>query len=155
MTAGMSRLVVLCFFISTFTSGAEYGSNPIVLTHPALTHLRNSQAVRSIRDAFESATTQRRRCFKCSESFPNALRYASLIGNPFIAVEMEANGFGGFFVLIVFKDHPKLFRLWVYETDAGKLQIRDMTPLPITLNIAIMNELADNAYAPYWLRATN
>jgi hypothetical protein len=151
----MGKMIVLYLLMSATTWGANHAPKPIVLTHPALSHLKNSQTVRSIGDAFESAVTQHQICPKCVELFPNAVRYASLIGSSFMAVEMEANEFGGFFVLIVFKDHPKLFRLWAYETDTGKFQIREMTPLPLTLNGAIMNELADKDYAPYWRRATH
>jgi len=47
--------------------------------------------------------------------------------------------------------HPKVFGLWVYEIDKNVFEVRDVTPLKVTLNKQIMNELEDKRLGPFWL----
>lgn len=79
----------------------------------------------------------RARILKPRENYPRSLesmkkikQYAPLFRRPFLFLEAEPNGFGGFFALIVFKDHPKVFSLWVYEIGKNVFELREIEAAP-------------------------
>ncbi len=82
--------------------------------------------------------------------FMGAHTYRDVVKEPFLLVDSEENGFGGYFMLVVFKAHRKVYRLWVYKLSSGEFQLREMTPY-ISLNKALMDELSHADYFPYWL----
>jgi hypothetical protein len=69
---------------------------------------------------------------------------------PFLLLETERNRFGGFFALVVFKDYPKLLRLWVYEIDKGTFEIRDAISLR-NLNNPVMDALRNPGLSKFWI----
>jgi hypothetical protein len=75
---------------------------------------------------------------------------SSLFQKPFLLLEAESNDFGGFFALVVFKDRPKVFRLWIYEIDKNVFEPREIIPLQVTLNKIIMNDLSNQKVKPFW-----
>lgn len=70
--------------------------------------------------------------------------------SPFLLLEAESNPLGGFFALVVFKRYPKLFRLWVYETDKNVFEIREIEIIR-NLNNQVMDALSDPGLTKFWL----
>src|ERR1700733_10722785 len=66
---------------------------------------------------------------------PEDLRtYSSTLNKPFLLLDAEPNSFGGFFAFIVSKDYPNVLRIWIYAIEKNRYEIREVTPLPATLN---------------------
>lgn len=138
--------------VSTFGSKTAHTSKPIILSHENLTRLKNSPVAKGVKKGFKSLASTRLKCPECAEPFQHAFQYTELYKKPFLIVEMEPMDFGGYFVLIVFRHHPKVYRFWLYEIDEGEFQLREIVPLEITLNKRLMDELNRNVYTPYWLK---
>lgn len=87
--------------------------------------------------------------------FPEDLRtYSSIRNKPFLLLDAEPNSFGGFFAFIVSKDYPNVLRVWVYAIEKNRYEIREIIPLPATLNKQIVQELKDKQIAQFWQNPT-
>lgn len=85
---------------------------------------------------------------------PEDLRtYSSTLNKPFLLLDAEPNGFGGFFAFIVSKDYPNVLRIWIYAIEKNRYEIREITPLPATLNKQIIHELKDKQIARFWINS--
>jgi hypothetical protein len=80
--------------------------------------------------------------------------YSSILKKPFLLLDAEPNSFGGFFAFIVSKDYPNVLRVWIYAIEKNRYEIREVTPLPATLNKQIIQELKDKQIARFWLNST-
>jgi hypothetical protein len=135
-------------FLLAVNSQRSVADRPIVLSDENLTRLRNGLLARGIQDGFCSfLKTPQSSYRRFKEGFE------ATVQKPFMVVDAERNEFGGYFLLVVFQKHSKLYRLWLYETDKNKFEIREISPLKTTLNSELMTELGKKDYFPYWLRA--
>ncbi len=147
------RFITIFLLLSTFLSSLGDESKPIVLSKENLTWLKNGAEAKSIQMAFSEATKVKKECPKCQEFFPGANKYLSLVRRPFLLVEKEPTDFGGYFVLIVFKNHRRVYRFWVYEIEKSLLQVREIVPWGVRLNKRMLDEFTDHAYDPFWVAA--
>lgn len=141
-----------------FSSGLLYGrqmirvSKPVSLDRENLTTLRDSPMAKGIGEGFCTAIIAPKVCPECVENFMGADEYRDVLSSPFLLVDSEANDFGGYFMLVVFKSYRQVYRLWVYQLSSGEFQLREMVPY-IKLNKLLMDELRHEDYFPYWLNA--
>jgi hypothetical protein len=139
--------MILGFSTSTYGARPE---KPISLQIESLTRWRNSLETPAIQQSLNAILKPRQNYLRSLESLKEIEQYAPLFPKPFLLLEAAPNDFGGFFALVVFKNHPKVFRLWVYEIDKNVFEFREIIPLQVTLNKEIMSELADKRVAPFW-----
>jgi len=136
--------------LSTSTYGAQV-EKPISLQIKDLTRWKNSPESSAIQQSLGAILRPRANYLRSLESLKEIKQYVPLFQRPFLLLEAEPNGFGGFFALVVFKNHPKVFSLWIYEIDKNVFELREIEPLKVTLNKIIMNDLADKKVVPYWV----
>jgi hypothetical protein len=136
--------------LSTLTYGAQV-EKPISLQIKDLTRWKNSPEAPAIQQSLGAILKPRENYLRSVESLKEIKQYTSLFQKPFLLLEAESNDLGGFFALVVFKNHPKVFRLWVYEIDKNVFELREISPLQVTLNKIIMTDLADKRVAPFWM----
>lgn len=130
-----------------------YGVNPekpISLQIKNLTRWKNSPEASAIQQSLDALLKPRQNDLRITKPFKGMKQYTSIFKTPFLLLESEPNGLGGFFALVVFKNHPKVLRFWVYEIDKNVFEIREILPLQVTLNKQIMNELEDKRIIPFW-----
>lgn len=144
-------LIVLVCSGSNLLLGGSRSEKPISLHIENLTRWKTSKQAPAIQQSLRAIVTPRQNYLRSTETFKEVKQYKKLFQKPFLLLDAEANDFGGFFALVVFKNHPKVLRLWIYEIDRDVFEIRDAVPLQVTLNKAIMSELADKRIAPFWL----
>lgn len=131
-----------------------YGASPekpISLQIKNLTRWKSSPEAPAIQQGLGALLKPRQNDLRITKPFKGMKEYTSIFKTPFLLLEAEPNGFGGFFALVVFKNYPKVLRLWVYEIDKNVFEIREILPLQVTLNKQIMNELEDKRVIPFWL----
>lgn len=146
----LALISFLAFGFSVSTYGAQL-EKPISLQIKSLTRWKRSHEAPAIQQSLGAILKPRQNYPRSLESLKEIKQYASLFQKPFLLLESESNDFGGFFALVVFKGHPKVFRLWVYEIDKNVFEVREVIPLKVTLNKQIMNELKDRRIGPFWL----
>ena len=129
-------------------------ARPISLDRLNLTTLKVSSEAKGLTRAFELIATGRKQCPQCAEPLVGAESLFGLVEKPFLIVDREQTGFGGAFLIIVFRSHSVVYRIWLYRIDIGQFQIREVSPLAIKLDRVMMEELSDKAYDPYWLNAS-
>ncbi len=144
-------LIVISFSAQVHGTNSE---KPISLQIENLAHLRNSSKASAIRQSLVAILKPSPNYPRSLESLKEIKQYDSLFQRPFVLLEAEPNKFGGFFALIVFKNHPKVFRLWVYEVDKNVFELRMMTSLQVKLNKIIMSELDDKRIIPFWVSSS-
>jgi hypothetical protein len=144
-------LLLASFSIAFGKKVSKRADNPIVLSRENLTNLRDGGIGDAVRKGLEKLIKRKKECAKCEEPFEGANRHGDLYERDFLAVRAEENGFGGYNALIVFRGHPKVFNLWLYDLGERDFQIRDMEPIRPTLNRRLMTELDRKVYARYWL----
>jgi hypothetical protein len=152
----MNYIISIWIIVLNF-SAQVHGANserPISLQIENLSHWRSSSKVSAIQQSLGALLKPRRNYPRSLESLKEIKQYNSLFQQPFVLLEAEANGFGGFFALIVFQNHPKVFRVWVYEVDKNVFELRMMTPLRARLNKTVMRELDDKRIIPFWVRSS-
>jgi len=148
------KVLALVSFLAFGFSVSTYGAQPekaISLQIKNLTRWKRSHEAPAIQQSLGAILKPRENYPRSLESLKEIKQYSSLYQKPFLLLEAEPNDFGGFFALIVFKGHPKVFSLWVYEIDINVFEVREVTPLKVTLNKEIMNELEDKRITPFWL----
>ena len=155
MSKGKILLWIIAVTFSLTCQSAErlVYEKPISLQIESLTRWRNSSEALAIQQGLSAMLKPRRNYPRIAEPFVLSKQYIPLYGKPFLTLDTELNDFGGFFALVVFKDYPKVFRLWLYEIDKNVFEIREMIPLQVTLNKVIMDELKDKRISPFWLTA--
>ena len=146
-------LLALIFGTEVFAKPTKLYEKPISLQIENLTKWKNSPEAVAIRQGIKAMLQPRPNYPRVAEPFEGAKLYAPLYGKPFLTLEAKPGDFGGFFALIVFRDHPKVFRLWLYEIDKNVFEIREMVPLRATLNKEVMDALSDKRISPFWLTA--
>lgn len=144
---------IIVFSLSAQVHGAK-SERPISLQIENLSQWRNSSKATAIQQSLGAILKPRQNYPRSLESLKEIKQYNLLIQQPFLLLEAEPNVYGGFFALIVFQNHPKVFRLWVYEVDKNVFELRMMTPLQVKLNKKIMNELDDKRIIPFWVRSS-
>lgn len=144
--------MVFGFSVSAYSAQVE---KPISLQIKDLTRWKNSPEAPAVQQSLNAILKPRQNYPRSLVSLREIKQYFSLFQRPFLLLEAEPNGFGGFFVLVVFKDDPRVFSLWIYEIDKNVFELREMTPLKMTLNKAIMDELKDNGITPFWITASS
>jgi|GEM_PF-3273813 hypothetical protein len=130
-----------------------YGANsekPISLQIANLSRWKNSPEASAIRQSLGAIHKQRRNYPRVTEPFKGASKYTTIFRKPLLLLDSEPNHFGGFFALAVFKNYPKVFRLWIYEIDKNVFEVREVIPLRVNLGKMIMNELEDKRIVPFW-----
>jgi len=150
------KILALVFFLSFGFSVSTYGAQPekpISLQIKNLTRLKKSYEAPAIQQSLGAILKPRQDYPRFEDFLKEMKQYHSIFKKPFLLLEAEPNGFGGFFALVVFKGHPKVFSLWVYEIDKNIFEVREVTPLKVTLNKQIMSELKDKRIAPFWLNS--
>jgi len=107
--------------------------------------------VRSIRRILQKVSEAK--CSKCREAFPDEKKYSGLIERPYLALRMEHNDFGGNTVSVIFKDDPRIFRLWLYPIELDEYQIRAMLPEQLSeqATMQMLKYAKEQKYAKYWL----
>jgi hypothetical protein len=143
----------LAFGFSVSTYGAQL-ENPILLQIQNLTRWKNSTEAPAVQQSLGAILKPRRDYPRFVSFLEEMKQYTSLFRKSFLLLEAEANGFGGFFALVVFKNHPKVFSLWIYEIDKNVFELREITPLQVTLNKIIMSELEDKRVTPFWVTSS-
>lgn len=143
-------LVAFVYSGVLFEAGAS-SEKPISLQIQNLTRWKNSREAPAVQQSLRAILNPRQNYPRVAETIEGVRQYSALFKKPFLLLEAEPNDFGGFFALVVFKEHPKVLRLWVYEIDKGVFEIRETVPLQVTLNKRIMSELADKRITPFWL----
>lgn len=149
----MNYILSIWLFVLSF-SAQVYGAHtewPISLQIEKLNHWRSSSKAFAIRQSLGAIIKPRKNYPRSLESLKEIKQYDSLIQKPFLLLEAEPNEFGGFFALVVFKKHPRVFRLWIYEVDRNVFELRMMTPLQVKLNKIITSELDDPRISPFWV----
>ena len=141
-------LIIFGFSIATYGANPE---KPISLQIENLTRWKNSLETPAIQQSLNAILKPRQNYLRSLESMKEIKQYAPIFSRPFLLLEAESNDFGGFFALIVFNSHPKVFRLWIYEIDKNVFELREIIPLQVTLNKEIMSELADKRVTPFWV----
>lgn len=124
---------------------------PISLQISNLTRWKNSHEAPALRQSLGTILKKCGKSRQIIEPFDNVDKCTSIFKKNFLLLDAEPNDFGGFFALVVFKKYPKVFRAWIYEIDKNVFEVREMIPLRVTLNKAIMNELEDKRITPFWL----
>lgn len=140
--------------LTTFTySALLYGADsekPISLQIADLSPWKNSPEAPAIQQSLDALLQPRRNYPRVTEPFKGASKYTSIFRKPFLLLETEPHDFGGFFALVVFRNYPKAFRLWIYEIDKNEFEVREVIPLRVNLNKTIMKELEDKRISPFW-----
>jgi hypothetical protein len=159
MTRQWARIVFVLGVVGmaprpAYSQHVDRNSKPISLDGENLTNLRDSPMAKGVKEGFCTAIKAPVVCPDCVDNFMGAHLYRKVLKDSFLLVDSEENDFGGYFMLVVFKAHWKVYRLWVYRLSSGEFQLREMTPF-ITLNKALMDELGSRHYFPYWLSACN
>lgn len=148
------KILSLVWFVTFGFSALLHGARPekpISLQIENLTRWKNSPEAPAIQQSLGAILKPRPNYPRYKEFLEEMKQYASIFRKPFLLLESEPNDFGGFFTLVVFKGHPKVFSLWVYEIDKNVFEVREVTSLKVTLNKQIMNELEDKRIGPFWL----
>lgn len=140
--------------LSTSTYGAQL-EKPISLQIKDLTRWKNSSEASAVQQSLGAILKPRSNYPRFMGFTKEMEKYSSLFRKPFLLLEAESNDLGGFFALVVFKNHPKVFRLWVYEIDKNVFELREIIPLQVTLNEIIMNDLADKIVIPFWVASSS
>lgn len=133
-----------------------YGANPekpISLQIENLTQWKNSSEALAIQQGLGAILKPRREYMRSAESLKEIQQYVSIFKKPFLLLDAEPTDFGGFFALIIFQNTSKVLRVWIHEIDKNVFEIREVTPLHVTLNKEIINELEDKRITPFWLTA--
>jgi hypothetical protein len=146
MTVEQRFLLFWLVAMSSFST--SYGiepEKPLSLQIKNLTHWKNSAEAPAIQQSLGAILRSDR------NDPTTSLEYVSIFKKPFLLLTVEPNALGGFFAVVVFKDYPKAFRLWIYEIDRHLYQIREAIKLSVTLNKEIMNELDDKRITRFWL----
>lgn len=144
----LAWLMIFGFSISTYGANPE---KPISLQIENLTLWKNSLETSAVRQSLDAILKPRQNYPRFADFLEEVKKYNSIFNKPFLLLEAESTGFGGFFALVVFKSHPKVFRLWIYEIDKNIFELREIIPLQVTLNKIIMNDLADKRVNPFWV----
>jgi hypothetical protein len=144
----------MIFGLSMSTYGAQV-EKPISLQIKDLTRWKNSSEASALQQSLSAILKPRPNYLRSLDSLKEIKQYSFFFQRPFLLLEAEPNGLGGFFALVVFKDHSKVFSLWIYEIDKNVFELREVTPLKVTLNKIIMDELKDNGITPFWMTASS
>ena len=93
---------------------------------------------------------------RVAEPYEGAKKWSFLYGKPFLVLEAEPNPDGGFWGVLVFKDYPRVFGLWLYDLSkvGTAWEIRAIEPFNLKIPIPIMDQLADWRVTPFWLQAS-
>jgi hypothetical protein len=134
---------------STINCRLHYAS--LEMTH--LRCLKKTTIVSRIRKNFRTSETLMQNCPKCHATFPDEAKFQYLFHLPLLALEIDTNDFGGYWIFEIFKNQPKLYRLWLYEIDEGNFQLREIKVLEMSEALkANINKLStDPAFATSWL----
>jgi hypothetical protein len=145
-------LAISVFSTHSYTAHpGQLKEKPISLQVENLARWKNSREALAIEQGIRALLKPRPNYPRTTEPFEDAKKIQSLFKFPFLLLEAEPNGFGGFWAVIVFKGHPKVLSLWVYEIDKNVFEIREIEPLQVVLNAIIMDELKDKRIAPFWV----
>ena len=151
----MKHLKMIIVLIMTFSFSpslhAVTPEKPISLQIENLTRWKNSTEAPAIQQSVLAILKPRQNYPRSLESLKEIKQYTPLFKKPFLLLDAEPNDLGGFFGLLVFKNHPKVLRLWIYEIDKNVFEVREIEPLRVTLNKEIMSELENKGIAPFWL----
>ena len=150
------KKLVSVFLITFVSLGVLFearasSENPISLQIENLTRWKSSPEAAAIKQSLRAILEPRPDYLRSPETLKELKQYTELFRKPFLLLQAEENGFGGFFALVVFKDYPKVLRIWIYEIDKNVFEIREAIPLRVTLNKRIMSELADQRMTRFWL----
>ena len=82
--------------------------------------------------------------------------FAFLFSKPFLLLEAEPNPYGGFWGTVIFKDHPRVYGLWIFELgrDSNEWELREVLPFEIKMPKIIRHQLRDKRVKPFWLKAS-
>lgn len=148
----LAFLSIVIFGFSTSTYGVQV-EKPISLQIKDLRRWKNSSEVSAVRQSLAAMLNPRPSYPRFMDFTKKIRKYSHLFQKPFLLLEAESNEIGGFFALVVFKDHPKVYRLWLYEIDKNLFELREIAPLKVTLNKIIMDDLANKRVHPFWVAA--
>jgi hypothetical protein len=145
-------ILMLLMALPTMGKESSRDSKPISLQPKNLLRWKNSPVTQGLRKAFARLLATRKSCPECAEPFEGAFRYMNLYTRHFLTVDMEPGDFGGYFVLVVMKDYPRVFEAWVYQIDKGEYQLRELNPLEPRLDKEVMDAIADRRLTSFWIR---
>lgn len=147
------KIVSICFVVLSLSAqlcGAA-SEKPISLQIENLSRWKNASEASAIRKSLHAVLKPHPDHPQSAKLLKILKMNSSLIERPFLLLDVESNDFGGFFGLVVFKNHPHLLRLWVYEIDKNVFEVRDIEQLSVKLSKTIMDELKDSRITPFWL----
>lgn len=144
------------FSISIYAKHKPCPLEQIAFDEKHLACLKQTALIKSIGKNFLTFE-ERKNCPACAEPWPAAARYSEVYQRDYLPVGVFLNDMGGYFVAVMFKNDPSLYRLWLYEIDKNDFQLRAFEPIePTTKEKQKMKEVTQNKlYAKYWLRAFN
>jgi len=152
----MLRRLILCFLI-LFAQHSAAGAQSCRLNYLAFDTehqecLKNNIAVKSIATNLKEIASTKRTCPKCVEAFPDASSFSHLLGRGYLALAMEQNGFGGYTISVVFRNDPRVFRLWLYPIESETFQIRNMSIDKFSKKDTLLTGqyAKESKYAKYW-----
>jgi hypothetical protein len=149
---GGKRLTLITLVLMAIAALGDPKDKPISLQRENLIRWKNSPVTQGLRKAFKSLRATKKNCSQCGEPFEGAFRYMKLYERPFLTVDMEPNDFGGYFVLLVMRDYPRVFEAWVYRLANGEYKLRELNPLEPKLNNEVMGAIADVRLTSFWIR---
>lgn len=153
----ISAALILFLFVSIGTRGLASESSlcigrSISTNKENLSCLKRHIESQSIKDNFVRLVERRNACSECSEEFLGEKKLSPLFALHFLTLKIERNPFGGYFSSIMFKESPeRIYRLWIYEIDAGSLRIREMKAIKPDAKITkTLATLKTSAYKQFW-----
>lgn len=151
--------VILLFFLVPIVNA--YGGerichyNYIAFDDEHLSCLKKSPVINGVKANFMHFETLQKTCPKCADAFPDASKYSHLFKRDYLPLCMGLQGFGGYFVYILFRNDPMVYSLWLYEIDEGVFQLREFKTLEphITIRNKMIELSNSHQYSQYWLNA--
>lgn len=150
----------ICLLLLVLRSQADGSINydkPLSIQIENLTHWKNSAEAQAVQQGLVAMTKARSCCPRAPEVMEDLKRFEFLYSQPFLLLEAEPNGFGGFWGVVVFYGYPRVFGLWLYDIDRDGTgwEIRSVKPFKFKIPKIILEQLTDDRVDPFWLNRSN
>jgi len=129
---------------------------PLSIQIENLTRWNKSTEARAIQHGLGERLKPRPDYPRVAEPFEGSKKWSFLFRKPFLVLEAEPNPYGGFWGVLVFKDYPKVFGMWLYDlsNEGATWEIRSIESFKIEIPKVIRSQLNDKRLDPFWLKAS-
>ncbi|MBN1115444.1 MAG: hypothetical protein JXA66_08890 [Oligoflexia bacterium] len=149
-------LFLIFFFVYSepaIPSNQECKFNEIEFSENHFMCLKSHVATKSIRKNLVEYKSLRKECPECREPFMNANKYSYLYDQNYMSLAISVQGFGGYYLYVIFNNDSHVYQLWLYPIDDGNYQLREISREMERSKISgKLNEL--NKFTDYWLSAS-